>query len=70
MAEKEKCEVVFRVPVHPSIVIGGASLGRCQNDAAPGLTCCWEHANKETLIHYIRMLLKEIDELKKKKKKK
>jgi hypothetical protein len=58
-----KCQKVFRVSIHPSIKMGGATVGKCQNDAAPGLNCCWEHAEKETLIHYIQMLLKEREQL-------
>ena len=62
--KNDKCDVVFRVPVHSSVKIGEVSIGKCENDAAPGLTCCWDHANKDTLIHYIKMLLKENKELK------
>jgi len=44
-----KCRHVNRVSVHPSVVIGGASLGQCENEVVPGLVMCFEHADKEAL---------------------
>jgi len=61
---KTKCDHVHRVSVHPSVRIGGASLGQCEKDAAPGLTCCWEHATKECLIYYVQHLLRQESRLK------
>ena len=58
-----KCNFINRVSVHKSVTVGGASLGQCKNETAPGLTCCWDHAVRETLVMYIKMLLKEKEQL-------
>ena len=48
--EDRRCTHVFRSgPLHPSIVIGGASLGRCPKERFPALIVCYEHATKDTL---------------------
>lgn len=57
----DKCTYVHRVSVHPSIKVGGASLGRCENDTLPGMTVCWEHADREAMAYHIRYLSKRLD---------
>jgi len=54
-----KCNYVNRVSLNTSVIIEGASLNRCGAEAAPGLHCCWDHADKETLILYAQILLRE-----------
>ena len=45
-----RCSHVYRSgQLHPSIKIGGVSLGQCENECFPDLVVCLEHANKETL---------------------
>ncbi len=51
----EKCQHIFRAgPLHSSIKIGSASLGRCENDVFPGLVLCFEHASKDALAMLTR----------------
>jgi len=47
---RQVCSHIHRVSVHPSVVIGGASLGGCDKPALPGFTVCAEHVTKEALI--------------------
>ena len=49
----DKCDHLTRVSIHPSIKIGGASIGRCTRDALPGMLVCAEHATPDA----IRMLV-------------
>uniref|UniRef100_A0A6M3XS26 Uncharacterized protein n=2 Tax=viral metagenome TaxID=1070528 RepID=A0A6M3XS26_9ZZZZ len=49
-----QCTHVDRVSVHPSIKIGGASLGQCKNEALPEFTVCHEHACREALVYQVR----------------
>lgn len=59
-----KCRFVKRASVHPSVVIGGASLGQCENEVVPGLVMCFEHADKEALSMLAQERLIEIEKLK------
>ena len=48
------CGEVMRVQVHPSIVIGGVSVGSCPNARLPGLVVCYDHATKDSLAALAR----------------
>lgn len=61
----EKCFFIYRVSVHPSVVVGGASLGPCKRHALPGMTVCSLHATREAMAYYIRQLYEQNQELKK-----
>ena len=56
----EKCNHITRVSVHPSVRVGGASLGRCENEALPGMTVCYLHADREAMAYQIRHLWNQI----------
>jgi hypothetical protein len=58
-----RCKYVHRVGVHPSIKVGGPSIGRCTNDALPGMRMCYMHASREAMSMAIRMYAKKIEEL-------
>lgn len=60
----KKCSHIDRVSIHPSIKIGGVSIGQCQNRCVPGLVVCAEHASKDALVMLVKQLLKQIKELK------
>lgn len=62
----DKCNYTKTVSVHPSVKIGGATVYECNNDTVPGMTVCYEHANKEALVYYIQTLLKENKDLRSK----
>jgi hypothetical protein len=58
-----QCDVINRVSVHPSIKIGGVSVGQCPKVVLEGFVVCFEHVNKEALWmmvqHERRDLVKE-----------
>jgi hypothetical protein len=56
-----QCQYVYRSgQLHPSIRIGGASLGQCQNKVCDeALLFCHEHINKDALLLLISMMRKE-----------
>lgn len=54
-----RCEYIHRVSVHPSIKIGGASLGRCKNRALPGMRFCYIHSTREAMAYIIRNIKNE-----------
>ena len=58
-----RCSHINIVSVHPSVKIGGASIGQCQNECIPGLVVCAKHADKEALVILVKQLLKRIKEL-------
>jgi hypothetical protein len=51
-----KCHHRYRVSVHPSIVIGGVFVGKCNRDALPLMTVCAEHADRWAMGVNIRDL--------------
>ena len=59
-----RCNHIYRVKVHESVVIGGASVGRCENEALPGMTKCIEHAGREAMGMAIVMRDAKISEMK------
>lgn len=55
-----KCNHINRIPVainRGQCVIGGISVGTCPNETYPGLVCCFEHADKNTLDMLIQHIL-------------
>lgn len=54
--DTDRCEYIHRVSLHPSIRIGGASLGRCINKALPGMRFCYIHSTREAMAHMIKTL--------------
>lgn len=60
-----KCDHVYRVSVHPSVKIGGVSVGQCEKDVLPGFVVCFEHVNKEALWMMLQSERHEIAQLKK-----
>jgi len=66
MRTSERCTHIFRSgPLHPSIKIGGASLGQCPNKRFPELVVCFDHADKETLALLAKQALKQVAILRK-----
>lgn len=57
-----KCGRVLRVPIHPSVKIGGASVGVCDRECIRGMTVCVEHADKDAMKMLIDNLYKELDD--------
>lgn len=49
-----KCNTVYRAQLHPSIVMGGVSIGECDKECIPGFVVCFEHVNKEALTMMLR----------------
>jgi len=61
--EDRRCSHIFRSgPLHPSIKIGGASLGQCPNERFPELVVCYEHADKSALALLAKSAVKAADE--------
>lgn len=56
----KQCCHIYRASLHPSIKIGGASLGRCEHEALPGMTVCWKHAEREAMAFWIDTLAKRV----------
>lgn len=56
----DKCDHVVRVSIHPSIRIGGASIGRCENKCLPGMVRCYKHADREAMAFMIRSMAKAL----------
>lgn len=52
----KKCNKTIRVGVHPSVKIGGVTIGECQNECLPEMTVCWRHASREALVMHIKNL--------------
>lgn len=62
MGKATKCSKVHRVPLaNVGIVIGGVSVGQCENERFPGLVVCFEHADKETLALMVQTLLRDYE---------
>ena len=58
-----RCQHTHRLGVHPSVKIGGVSVGRCVNDALPGMVYCYIHTPKEALAYAIRSLDEKVRKL-------
>ena len=58
-----QCSYINRVAIHESIKVGGASLGRCENECLPGMTVCYLHATREAMAYAIKLYAKKIKEL-------
>lgn len=55
-------------PLHNSLKIGGTvKLGRCCNDALPGMLFCYVHATRDAMSLVIRNLNAELETFKTKK---
>ncbi len=63
---ENRCQYIHRVSVHPSIVIGGVGIGRCNNEALPGMLYCYIHTTREAMAMYIRSLYYELQQILKK----
>ena len=55
-----QCNHINRVNVHPSVVIGGASIGQCPNEALEGFVVCYEHVEKAALLLMIDNLRRDL----------
>jgi len=65
---EDQCDHIYRSgPLFKGHVLGGASLGRCENKVLPGFVVCHEHVNKEALIMMIRQLTKELERCRRRK---
>jgi len=62
----EKCSHIYRVSTHPSIKVGGSSIGQCTNECLPGFTVCFEHVTKDALSMMLKIAMSRIDEMEKK----
>lgn len=63
---KNRCNHINRVAVHPSVVVGGASLGQCENQALPLLVKCVEHADRDAIKIAMEQMDKELQQLRRK----
>ena len=61
--DEERCSHIPRGRVHPSVKIGGVSMGRCKNKALPGMDVCYIHANRDGMALAIRMYADKIKKL-------
>ena len=61
-----KCREAHRVSLHPSVRIGGFSLGECGKDVLEGFVVCFEHVNKEALWMMVQHERAEVALLRKK----
>jgi hypothetical protein len=61
--EEGRCQHVHRLNVHPSIRIGGVSVGRCVNKALPGMVNCYIHTPREAMDYVIRSLFEKVQSL-------
>lgn len=63
--KRTQCDHVYRSgPLFAGHRLGGASLGRCENEAMEGFVVCFEHVNKEALAMMVRQLQSENAKLK------
>jgi hypothetical protein len=60
---EDRCEYIHRLDTHSSIMHGGSSLGRCTNDALPGMRFCYVHADREAMAYHIRNMWDELGEI-------
>lgn len=58
--EEGRCQHVQRLNVHPTIRIGGVSVGRCVNKALPGMVNCYIHTPREAMDYVIRSLSEKV----------
>lgn len=56
-----KCIHKYTLQVHPSVVIGGVSVGRCENESIPGTVVCFEHITKDTLMIMVDQLVRDYE---------
>ena len=59
----KKCNRTFNANVHPSVRIGGFSMGGCENEVLPGMVVCAWHTTPDAVIMLVAQLTKEIEEL-------
>jgi len=52
----DACGHVDRVAIHPSIKIGGASIGVCDRKRLPGMTVCAWHADPDAVTMMMTQL--------------
>jgi len=64
---KDQCDHVYHSgPLFDGHILGGASLGRCENRVLPGFVVCQEHVNREALILMVQQLTKELEQCREK----
>lgn len=64
--KSKRCSHINRSgPLHPSIKVGGFSMGQCENECFPDLVVCYEHATKETLALLARQYMDKCKKLEK-----
>lgn len=56
------CNKIERVPIHSSVVIGGASVGACENECLPEMVVCEKHATPDAIRMLVTMLVEQRDE--------
>lgn len=62
---KDQCSFVYRSgSFFPGHILGGVSLGQCENKCVPGFVVCHEHVNKEALLLMLQQQAREIATLK------
>ena len=54
-----RCNHENRVSIHPSIRVGGVSVGQCERKALPLMVVCEEHASREAMAMVIRQLARK-----------
>lgn len=57
----KRCRHINRVSVHPCVT-SGVSIGRCENEALPGMVLCEIHADRYAMGLLIRTLTRRINE--------
>lgn len=55
------CGKAMRLTVHDSVVVGGASVGACENECLPTMTVCEEHATPDAVRMLAQHLSKELE---------
>lgn len=56
----KKCNRRHTVPIHPSVKIGGATVGVCGRDVLPGLVVCEYHADPSTVRLLVESLARDL----------
>lgn len=60
MAAAKKCNRRHTVSIHPSVKIGGFTLGTCENDVLPGMVVCEYHADPSAVRMLVEGLTRDL----------
>lgn len=56
------CNKRFSVPIHPSVKIGGFTIGTCENEVLPGMVVCEHHADPAAVRMLVEGLVRDLEE--------